>query len=144
MNNTDDIGMPDRPPLSVRLTTGQVVKMTYGLEMDLRRMLPDPASAMAVALNDPYTQDYIIRRCMTTGKTGMVTDEAQLETVIDLEPDDTEALIVWAVNHVLYFFVIRAKSLANLSEQYKIPRSDQLPNGSTNSPSTTPSAGPLG
>lgn len=140
-----DLGkMPaERPPLSLNTSAGKV-KMTYGLEMDFRRMLPDPAAAMSVALNDPYTQDYIIRRCFTPKK-GMVTNAEELISAdeLELEPDDNEAIIIWAVSHVLYFFMKRSMAMGELATQYQqeTPLPSPSTSGSEVSASTTQSAG---
>lgn len=140
---TDTVEDFPRPPLTITLSTGQKVKMTYGLEMDIRRMLPDPASAIQLALNDPFTQDYVIRRCLTN-KAAMITDPSELIQEVDSEltVEDTEALIMWAVEHVLYFFTKRTTAMTKLGSRFQVALPNLSPNGSTNSPSTTPSAGP--
>ena len=134
--------MPDRPPLTITLTTGQKIKMTYGLEMDLRRLLPEPGAAMQLVLTDPFTQDFVIRRCLSTEKK-MIEDLKELpEVEAELEPDDIDNILMWAVNHVLYFFMKRALNMRGLGEQYPMTLLNPSTNGSPDSASTTPSAGP--
>lgn len=136
--------LPDRPPLKLTLSTNKTIKMTYGLEMDLRRLLPEPATAMNLVLTDPFTQDYVIRRCLADVKK-MVEDLKELPEVEDeLEPDDTDKILMWAVGHVLYFFMKRALRMRDLSAQYPTTLLAPSTNGSPNLPSTTSSAGPLG
>lgn len=134
----------NRPPLKITLESGRTIKMSYGLEMDLRRWLPDPEIALQIAINDPVAQDYVIRRCLSPVST-MVTNpnEELTKDMDDVTLEDSEKIILWAVEHILYFFVKRAKSLGEMSTRFKVPT---LPSPSTNgsdpSPSTTPSAGP--
>jgi hypothetical protein len=122
------------------------LKMTYGLEMDIRRMLPDPQTAMALLMNDPFTQDYVIRRCLTD-KNQIITDpEADLikPDQVDLDGEVIERMLMWAAEHALYFFAKRTTGLANLSVQFQamMPApSVPLPNGSSPSTSEMPSVG---
>jgi len=139
----------ERPPLRIDLEGNQEVKMTYGLEMDLRRMLPNAQSALQLVMHDSYTQDYIVRRCLTD-ITKPIKSEEDLVPVeqVNLSSDDTERLLMWAVEHVLYFFVKRAKSMTQLGARYQnlLPKKEESStpseNGSENSASPTPSAGP--
>lgn len=123
------------------------LKMTYGLEMDIRRMLPDPQTAISLLLADPFTQDYIVRRCLTDKK-GIITNADELITPddIDIDSETTEKLLMWAAEHALYFFAKRTAGLANLGVQFEGLIKDQQPpssNGSEDLPSKTPSAGDL-
>lgn len=130
-----------RPPLTIEMSTGRKIKMTYGLEMDLRRLLPDPVTAMQMVLNDPFTQDYVIRRCLTPINR-MLTQDELTEDEVELDSDDTEKLILWAVEHVLYFFAKRAAAMVQLGSKFQMDLPNRSTNGSPNSPTTTPSAGP--
>lgn len=124
------------------------IKMTYGLEMDIRRMLPDPQTAMSLLLGDPVTQDYIIRRCLTDKKK-IITDwndlvgEDQLE---DLSPDLRDDILMWAARHSLFFFAKRTRGVANLGVdlQNLLPTllPQPSPTGSKDSTSSKPSDGP--
>ncbi len=122
--------------------------MTYGLEMDIRRMLPDPQIAMELLLADPVTQDYILRRCLTD-KNKMITDFADLipeDQFEDLNYEIREAILMWAGSHALYFFAKRTLGVANLGARLEMLLPFLLPQpsptGSDDSPSETPSAGP--
>lgn len=135
------------PELTISVMRGSEpyeVKMTYGLEMDLRRVLPDPSSAISLSMMDADTQDYVIRRCLTEKRTA-ITDVAQLIPVeeVDISTEDGDRLILWALEHQLYFFAKRAQGMMALAarQQTKVPQ--HLSNtGSETSPSETPSAGP--
>lgn len=136
-----------KPPLTITVLVGDApkeIKMTYGLEMDLRRVLPDPSSAMQLTMVDQETQDYVIRRCLTDTKK-MIHDPNELIAVEDVELDSEsmDDLLLWALEHQLYFFAKRAKGVMTLAarQQTKAP---QLPStdGSETSTTTTPSAGP--
>lgn len=134
--------IPDRPDL--KITVGdRVIKMTYGLEMDLRRMLPDPTSALTLVQSDPTTQDYLVRRVLTDQK-GLITDLDQLipSAEVDISSDDVEAILSWVLEHVLYFFVKRATETGKIGQKYLVALPKPTPDGSGNSASTTPSAGP--
>lgn len=126
-----------RPPL----------KMTYGLEMDIRRLLPDPQTSMQLLLSDPYTQDYVLRRCLTPKKAMLLDPANELIPAeeVDLDSETIDKLLMWAMEHALYFFAKRASSLASLGTQFQhlLPNHPlaQSSNGSTDSPSTPPSAG---
>lgn len=137
-----EINLPEKPPLTV--TVGEVTyKMTYGLEMDLRRMLPDPATALTTLQADPFTQDYVVRRILTPAK-HMIVDLAELIPAeeVELTSDEVEELLGWAAEHALYFFVKRTSALAKLGVRYQEALPQLSPNGSEDSASTTPSAGP--
>ncbi len=132
----------ERPALRCDLGARDV-KMTYGLEMDLRRLMPDAPTAIALVMRDPYTQDYIIRRCLTDAKKIITKDEDLIAVnEVDLTSDEVEKLLMWATEHVLYFFVTRAKSMEKVAARYQtaLPTPSEI--GSENSASTTPSAGP--
>ena len=133
-----------KPSLTLELPSiGKTIKMVYGLEMDIRRLLPDPQSAMQLIMNDPYTQDYIVRRCLTDSKK-MVLQQDELVSFEDVEisSDDVELLLAWVTEHTLYFFVKRATGMANLAARFGMVQSKPSTAGSVDSPSPTPSAGP--
>ena len=124
------------------------IKMTYGLEMDIRRMLPDPGTAVELLLADPVTQDYIIRRCLTD-KNKMITDWNDLipEEEVDIDMDTRDALVMWAGEHALYFFAKRTLGLAklgvNLNATIPNRQPQPSPSGSNDSVSSNQSAGAL-
>lgn len=134
--------LPPRPDLSIEVA-GQTIKMTYGLEMDIRRMLPDPLSALQLIRDDVYTQDYIVRRVLTPIKK-IVTDPADLIDMSESEvtSEDVENILTWATEHALYFFMKRTAVMATLGVQYSQALPKPSTDGSENSATTTPSAGP--
>jgi hypothetical protein len=151
-DNLADLKNMERPPLVFEFSEGsgrEPLKMTYGLEMDLRRLLPDPNTAMQLVLVDPFTQDFVIRRCLTDKKK-IITDIDELIPVeeVDLDSDELDKLLIWAVEHAIYFFVKRTAGMGELGQRMEpqFPsRQDQMKpstSGSENSASTTPSAGP--
>jgi hypothetical protein len=131
------------PPLTLVLGDDVVIKMTYGLEMDLRRLLPDPNSAMQLIMSDPGTQDYVVRRCLTD-KREIITDPDKLIQAEDvtINSEQVEQLLMWVLGHILYFFVRRTSKLQPLGVRFKLALPTLTTNGSENSPLTTPSAGP--
>lgn len=135
----------ERPPLRITVDKKDI-KMTYGLEMDLRRLFPDPNTALQLMLRDGVTQDYVVRRCLTDAKKLILThDDLIPASEVELDPDETEQLLMWATDHVLYFFVKRAMSMTALEARYgKTMGTISTPSeaGSENSPLMMPSAGP--
>ena len=136
-----------KPPLTITVLRESgpfEVKMTYGLEMDLRRMLPDPSTAMQLSMVDSETQDYVVRRCLTESKK-MIRELDDLIPVedVDIDTEDADSLILWALEHQLYFFAKRAKGVMTLAarQQTKAPSLPTI-DGSEDSLSKTPSAGP--
>lgn len=132
-----------RPELRFKLNEDRSIKMTYGLLMDLQRLLPDATQAMALVLADPYTQDYIIRRVLTD-KSGTVTKTEELIDAedVDLDPEQISNLLDWVVQHILHFFAQRAGNLAMVGERFQTALPNLFTSGSQNSTSPTPSAGP--
>jgi hypothetical protein len=115
-----------RPPLSctVKLEEGAeyTVKLSYGLFNDLQRTVPDAAAVVDTMLSDPYTRDYIVRRCMTPIKKMVKDIETELLPVDEIgvdDPDEIDKLLQWVTGHLLYFFAISAGGLKQLSEQFK-------------------------
>jgi hypothetical protein len=116
---TAPMTLPTRPELSIEVG-GKSYKMTYGLEMDIRRLLPDPATALTLIQTDPYTQDYIVRRVLTESNK-IINDPADLIAIeeVGIDSDETEMVLMWATEHALYFFVKRTLGMANLGVRYQ-------------------------
>jgi len=145
---TDAIKLPERPPLRFDLSSGDDIKMTYGLEMDLRKLLPNAQTTLQLVMHDPYTQDYIVRRCLTPSAKS-IKDEASLIDAdeVKIPSEEIERLLMWATDHVLYFFVTRANSMGQLGVRYQtlvpaVPEPTASETGSETSAMQTPSAGP--
>lgn len=132
--------MMERPPLTFQAGV-HASRWTYGLQLDLQRMVPDAESAVTTIMDDPYVRDYLIRRAITPIKKS-VTDNDQLIDAgdIELDPDQTLELLDWIAGHLLYFFV---KSVGNLTKQGMtmreslptIPQPEPSVSGSENSAS---------
>lgn len=135
---------PEYPTPSKSIEVGSsVVKMPYAKLMDLCRMLPDPASAMSLVMNDPITQDYVLRRCLTPVDK-VVRSNDDLISPEDIELDSTEVseLLTWVVQHLLYFFAKRTQGLARVGTEFKQALPNLSSNGSPDSTSTALSDGP--
>jgi hypothetical protein len=103
-----------RPDLT--FTAGdQEIRWTYGLQLDLQRLVPDTENVIAAIMGDTYVRDYLVRRALTPLKKS-VLDEAELITAedIDLDPDQVLALLEWISGHLLHFF---SRSVTNLMAQ---------------------------
>lgn len=137
----------NRPDLTITVKRDDgdyEIKMTYGLEMDLRRVMPDPSAAMSLAMLDSETQDFIIRRCLTDKKKAIRSDEELIPVEeVDIDTEAGDAIILWALEHQLYFFAKRARGMVELAARQKAKIPQHLStDGSKDSPSKTPSAGP--
>lgn len=141
MTDASQITLPERPELYINVGDRRI-KMTYGLEMDIRRMLPDPVTALQLIQSDPYTQDYIVRRVLTDINE-MVTDLDKLipQSEIGISSQEVEDILSWATEHALYFFVKRTVQMAKLGVRYQEALPKPSKDGSENSASKTPSAG---
>lgn len=133
----------EKPPLTFRFpdeAERPPLKMSYGLELDIRRVLPDPQTAMQLLLSDPFTQDYVLRRCLTD-KQMMIIDLDDLIPMeeVNLDEDTRDKLLMWAAQHAMYFFAKRTQGLARLGVQLEasLPNLPQkpLPTGSEDSAS---------
>lgn len=111
--------MMERPSLT--LTIGEhELRWTYGLQLDIQRVIPDAEAAVSAILSDTYTRDYLIRRVMTPLKR-TVEDTKELIAVedIDLDPDQQLEILDWVSGHILHFFVISAKNLSAKGEAFR-------------------------
>lgn len=131
-----------KPDLTIKLGDDKEIKMTYGLEMDLRRLLPEPNAVMQLMLRDPFTQDWLVRRALTDKK-AMIVEDKDLVQEVDLSSDDVEKLLSWIAEHALYFFAKRVSAMAELGTLYQDILPQPSSNGSTDSATTTPSVGLL-
>ncbi len=132
-----------KPELRLQVSDEYQVKMSYGLLMDLQRLLPGPEQAMTLVMTDPYTQDYVIRRVMTPSKaTILKMEDLVAAESFDLEPSQVEGILTWVVQHILHFFAQRASMLAKTGQQFKTALPSLFTTGSATSASPTPAAGP--
>ena len=81
------------------------IKMSYGLMMDLQRVIPDAENAVTYVMTDSFVRDYIMRRVLTDTK-ATIASEADLikPEDIDLDMEDVTKVLDWAVAHLLGFF----------------------------------------
>jgi hypothetical protein len=132
-----------KPALRWKKDEDESIKMTYGLLMDLQRLLPNPAAALESVMIDPYTQDYIVRRVMTpSSATISKVSDLRLAEDIDLDPEQIESLLDWVVQHILHFFAKRAVNLTATGKQFQTALPSLFTTGLPASPLTTQSAGP--
>ena len=121
------------PSISDTITIGeQKVKMTYGLMMDLQRVIPNAETAIESVMTDSFIRDYLVRRVLTPIK-GTVEKEADLISAedMDLSMDEVGQVLDWAVAHLLHFFVKSALALKAQGQMLKaLDPSRQLTPGS--------------
>lgn len=108
-----------RPDLIFK--AGEVeVRWTYGLQLDLQRLVPDAESVIESIMTDTFTKDYLVRRALTPLKRS-ITEPKDLISAedVDLDPDQILDLINWVSGHMLYFFVTSATNLAAQGAEFK-------------------------
>lgn len=131
------------PPKRLELSNERVLRMPYAMLMDINRMLPDPATAINLMVNDPVTQDYVVRRLLTPLDKPVKSMEDLIPSEeVDLDIDDVEKALTWAMQHVLYFFAKRTDGLRRVGQEYQLALPTPSSSGSETSASTAPSAGP--
>lgn len=111
----------DLPAISDTIEIGdQKIKMTYGLMMDLQRVIPNAESAIESVTTDSFIRDYLVRRVLTPIK-GTVEKEADLISAedVDLDMDAVNQVLDWAVAHLLHFFVKSALGLKAQGQMLK-------------------------
>lgn len=132
-----------RPDLE--LTIGdQTIKMTYGLQSDLQRVMPDVSQVLSLLTTDPYLRDWVVRRALTKSTKSIEKEEDLIShDEITLDPDEILVLLDWVAEHLTYFFGKSAGTASRLGTEYQEQLARLLPSttGSQTSPSTTQSAG---
>lgn len=115
----------ERPPLTIELELDdggtREIKMVYGLFNDLQRAIQDPSVIIETVMSDPYTRDYVFRRCLTDTKKA-IKDESELIAEEDMpigDPEQLDKLLQWVAGHLLYFFATSAGGLKRLAEVFK-------------------------
>lgn len=118
-------GPIERPPLKIEITLDngetQEIKMSYGLFNDLQRAIQEPTQIIETVMADPYTRDYIFRRCFTDTKRH-IKDESELIPEEDMpvgDPEQLDKLLQWVSRHMLYFFATSAGGLKQLAAAFK-------------------------
>lgn len=108
-----------RPELTFKAGETEV-RWTYGLQLDLQRLVPDAESMIESIMTDTFTKDYIVRRALTPLKKS-ITEPKDLVSVedVDLDPDQILDLIDWVSAHLLHFFINSAKNLAARGAEFK-------------------------
>lgn len=102
-------------------TAGETeIRWTYGLQLDLQRLMPDSDTVMMSLMGDTFTRDYVLRRALTPIKKS-VTSHEELVPIedIELDPDQILALLNWVAEHMLYFFVTTANNLVTVGAEFK-------------------------
>lgn len=108
-----------RPELT--FTVGETeIRWTYGLQLDLQRLMPDSDTVIMSLMTDAFTRDYTLRRVLSPIKKS-VTDVSELAPIeeIDLDPDQVLDVLKWVSAHMLYFFVTSANNLVAVGAEFK-------------------------
>ena len=109
----------DRPPLTFKVGDKEL-RWTYGLQLDVQRLVPDAENTISAIMSDPYIRDYLVRRALTDKK-GSITDAEDLIKIedVDIDPDEVLALLNWVAGHLMYFFLVTARNLAAQGAEFK-------------------------
>ena len=80
-------------------------------------------------------REYVIRRVLTGNKLIKTDDDLVDLFSLDVDPDDMDDLVLWVVDHILYFFTHTAEKSMNLGKKYaekvsKLTQSVQSQTGS--------------
>ena len=134
-----------RPELTIKVGDHEI-RWTYGLQLDLQRVMPDSDATISGTMSDTFIRDYIVRRSLTDVKKA-VNSEDELISIdeVDLDPDQILELIDWVTGHMLYFFMKSATNLAAIGAEFEksLPSSPST-SGSEDSASKKESAGRSG
>jgi hypothetical protein len=97
----------------------QTVVMSYGLFHEISKVVPSPEQITDLLITDPYLRDYVIRRLLT-GNKKVSSDEDLVDLFeLDVDLDEVEALVSWAAEHILHFFMKSAAKMAATGEKYQ-------------------------
>jgi hypothetical protein len=109
----------DKPKLTYKLGEREI-RWTYGLQLDIQRIVPDAESLMATIMSEPSVRDYLVRRCLTDKK-GSVENADELVKIedVELDPEEVLGLLNWISSQLLHFFMNSAKNLAEQTAAFK-------------------------
>lgn len=109
----------DRPSLTFD-AAGTELRWTYGLQLDIQRLVPDAENTISSIMGDPFVRDYLVRRALTPIKRS-ITDEKELVQIedIELDPDQVIDLLDWISGHLLYAFMRTATNLSARGAEFK-------------------------
>lgn len=97
----------------------QTITMSYGLFHEISKVVPSPEQIGDLLITDPYLRDYVIRRLLT-GNVKVASDDDLVDLFsLDVDLDEVEALVSWAAEHILHFFMKSAAKLAATGEKYQ-------------------------
>lgn len=120
MSQQSDIKRPDLSHI-IRQDDGtkKEIFWSYGVQMDIQRMIPDASVVVEVMTSDPITRDFVVRRCFTEQKRSIEKLEDFEVDVPVSDPDEIEKLLTWVADHLFYFFTKSVRSMTTLGERYR-------------------------
>lgn len=121
----------------------QEIKMTYGMFNELMQVIPDPQNIAELLITDQGLRDYVLRRLLTGNKKISKEEDLVDPFELDLKLDQVDDLIMWAGDHILYFFTTSMTKVLGLGSKYEptIRQLAQSKNGSEDSDSKEASSG---
>lgn len=104
----------------------QQLFMSYGLLTRLSRVMNNADEAINGTLSAELRDQLIVECLRKKGRSGLegVTEDTDIDD-IDMPMEDFEAVIDWAVKHVLGFFMRRMKAAGETMEQLAPEMVDQ-------------------
>lgn len=92
---------------------GAEVKMTYGLLNTLCRVVGEVDAAMFMSIDNDIRERVLVELLSSRDAKGKITDEISIFD-ITANPDDVAALLDWAQELVIDFFVQRTEKMTSL------------------------------
>lgn len=97
----------------------QTIKMSHALLQELLKVIPNPEEVAGLLVTDFHLREYVIRRVLT-GNKRIKTEEDLVDLFdADADPDAIDDLVLWAVDHILYFFMNTAGKTLTLDQKYR-------------------------
>ena len=113
-----EIIKPLNPSPHFNLSNGQEIKLTYGLQNRLARLIQN-VTTVSLILTDINVQEAVIVNIFNKyDKKGQVIEEANLEE-IEFSPIEIQQLLVWVTEHLTNFFLLNLQSMTRIVGEYQ-------------------------
>lgn len=115
---TEPLIQPLNPNPFFNLSDGLEIKMTYGLQNRLAKLIQNVTN-VSLILTDPQIQEAVIVNIFNKyDKKGQVVAEADLEEVM-YDPIEIQTLLVWVTEHLTNFFLLNLQSMTRIVGVYQ-------------------------
>lgn len=109
---------PLNPSPHFNLSDGRELKMTYGLQNRLAKLIQN-VSTVSLILTDVQVQEAVIANLFNKydGK-GQVIEEANFEEIM-FNPVEIQHLLLWVTEHLTNFFLLNLQSMTRIAVEYQ-------------------------